>query len=157
MCQVTAEAPTEWLDCNDARSLQAMTIIVRSSIDPKMVVGAAREIVHQLDSDVPIYAIQAMTEQMDRSLWTRRAYSWLFGAFAMVAILLARAGVYGTISYIVTQRTQEIGIRMALGARPAQVLGQVLLGGMALIWIGVTAGLVSTLLATGLLGRCFSA
>jgi putative ABC transport system permease protein len=138
-------------DSGDARSLQDMTIILRGSIDPTMLVGAARKTVSQLDPDVPMYAVQTMTEQLDRFLWARRAYSWLFGAFAMVAILLAAAGVYGIISYAVSQRTQEIGIRMALGARPGQVLGQVLLGGMALVAIGVAAGVVGALWATRLL------
>jgi ABC-type antimicrobial peptide transport system permease subunit len=139
------------VDSNDARALRAMSIILRGSSDPKTLVGPAREIVRQLDPDVPMYAIQTMTEQLDQSLWARRAYSWLFGAFAMIAILLAAAGVYGTVSYGVSQRTQEIGIRMALGARPGQVLGHILRGGMTLMSIGVAAGLAGALWATRLL------
>jgi putative ABC transport system permease protein len=138
-------------DRNDFRSLRLMSIVLRGSMDPKMLVGPAREIVRQLDADVPMYAIQTMAEQLDRALWTRRAYSSLFGAFAMIAILLAAAGVYGMVSYAVSRRTQEIGIRMALGARPGQVLGQVLLDGMAPVSIGVAAGLVCALWATRLL------
>lgn len=139
------------VDRNDARALRYMSIIVRGYADPKMLVGAAREIVQQLDPDVPMYAVQTMTEQLNRSLWARRAYSWLFGAFAMIAIWLAAAGVYGIISYAVNQRTQEIGIRVALGARPSQVLGLVLRGGMALVSVGVAAGLVGALWATKLI------
>ena len=136
---------------NDARALTAMCIVLRGSIDPKMLAGPAREIVKQMDSDVPIYAVQTMTEQLDKSLWARRAFSWLFGAFAIVGILLAAAGVYGMVSYAVSQRTQEIGIRMALGARPGQVLAQVLLSGMTLVSLGVAAGLAGALPATRLL------
>jgi putative ABC transport system permease protein len=139
------------VDSNDARALRYMSIIVRGYTDPKMLVGAAREIVQQLDPDVPMYAVETMTEQLDQSLWARRAYSWLFGAFAMIAILLAAAGVYGMISYAVSQRTQEIGIRVALGARPNQVLGLVLRGGMALVSVGVVIGMVGALWATRLL------
>jgi ABC-type antimicrobial peptide transport system permease subunit len=139
------------VDRNDARALRAMTVILRDSNYPKMVVGEAREIVRRLDRDVPVYAVQTMTEQLDRSLWARRAYSWLFGAFAMIAILLAIAGVYGTVSYAVSQRTQEIGIHMALGARPEQVLRQVLLGGLALVSVGEAAGVIGALWATRLL------
>jgi putative ABC transport system permease protein len=138
-------------DRNDFRSLRLMSIILRGSMDPRMLVGPAREIVRQLDADVPMYAIQIMTEELDRSLWARRAYSWLFGAFAVIAILLAAAGVYGMVSYAVSQRTREIGIRVALGARPSQVLRQVLLGGMALVSIGVALGLLGALWATRLL------
>jgi len=145
-------APTiSRVDTNDARALRFMSIIVRASTDPKMVIGPAREIVRQLDPNVPMYAIQTMTEQLDRSLWSRRAYSWLFGVFAAVAILLAGAGVYGMVSYSVTQRTHEIGIRVALGAQPGQVLRQVLLGGMTLVSAGVAAGLLGALSATRLL------
>lgn len=139
------------VDSNDARALRYMSIIVRGYADPKMLVGAARGIVQQLDPDVPMYGVQTMTEQLDQSLWARRAYSWLFGTFAMIATLLAAAGVYGIISYAVSQRTQEIGIRIALGARPSQVLGLVLRGGMALVAVGVAAGMVGALWATKLL------
>src|SRR5437764_15161972 len=85
---------------------------------------------------------QTMTEKLEHSLWTRRAYSWLFAAVAVIAILLAAAGVYGMVSYAVSQRTPEIAIRAALGARPAQVLKEVLLAGMALVSIGVAAGVL---------------
>jgi predicted permease len=132
-------------DRNDLRSLRLMTITLRGSADPSMLVGPAREIVRQLDADVPMYAIQTMTERLEQSLWARRAYSWLFGAFAGIAVLLAAAGVYGMVSYAVSQRTQEIGIRVALGAGPAQVLRQVLGGGMVLVAIGVAVGVLGAL------------
>ena len=128
-----------------------MSVILRGSIDPAMLVGPTREVVRKLDPDVPIYNVQTMTERLDRFLWARRAYSWLFGVFAVIATLLAAAGVYGIVSYAVSQRTQEIGIRMALGALPGQVLGQVLRSGMTLVLIGVAAGLAGAFWVTGLL------
>jgi putative ABC transport system permease protein len=137
---------------DDLRSLRLMTFVLRGSAEPSLLVGPAREIVRQLDSDVPMYAVQTMTERLDQSLWARRAYSWLFGAFAVIAIFLAAAGVYGIVSYSVSQRTQEIGIRVALGARPAQVLAQVLRSGMTLVSIGVATGVLVTFWGTGLLG-----
>jgi putative ABC transport system permease protein len=115
-----------------------------------MLIGPAREAVRQLNADVPMYAIQTMREKLQQSLWTRQAYSWLFGVFALIAILLAAAGVYGMVSYAVRQRTQEIGIRIALGAPPAQVLRQVLLGGMAHVSMGIAAGLLGAFWGTDL-------
>ena len=136
---------------NDARALHSMTVVMRTSIAPQTLIAPAREILRQLDPGVPMYAIHTMTEKLDQSLWARRAYSWLFGSFAVIALLLAAAGVYGIISYTVSQRTQEIGIRLALGARPEQVLRQILFGGMALVSVGITAGLAGALSATRLL------
>lgn len=135
----------------DERALQEMSILLRSAIDPQMATGEAREIVHRMDADVPMYEVHTMTDELDRSLWARRAYSWLFGVFACVAILLAAAGVYGTLSYGVSQRTQEIGIRMALGARPEHVLRQVLGGGMLPVAAGGAAGLMGAFWMTNLL------
>ncbi len=120
-----------------------MTVAVRSAIDPHSLVAPAREILRQMNPDLPMFKIQTMTERLDRSLWSRRAYSWLFGAFAVVALLLAGAGIYGVISFAVSRRTREIGIRMALGARPAQVMRGVLGDGMLLVGAGAALGLAA--------------
>jgi putative ABC transport system permease protein len=104
-----------------------------------------------MDPDLPMYDIRTITARLDQSLWARRAYSWLFGAFAAVALVLAAAGIYGVLAYAVSQCTQEIGIRMALGARPDQVLRQVLASGMRLVSIGVLVGLAGAFFAARLL------
>jgi len=129
----------------------SMTIVMRAAMDPQSLVAPAREALHQMDGDLPMYLVRTMTDRVNRSLWARRAYSWLFGAFAAVALVLAAAGIYGVLSYAVTQRTQEIGIRMALGAQPGQVLRETLQSGMLLVSIGVLLGLAGTFAAIRLL------
>jgi predicted permease len=128
-----------------------MAIVVRGSVDPRALIAPARDVLRGLDADLPMFDVRTMTERLDRSLWARRGYSWLFGGFAVVALVLAAAGIYGVISYAVTQRTHEIGIRMALGARPEQVLRQVLRQGMMLICAGVTLGLLVMIWAAKML------
>ena len=132
-------------------ALPAMTIVMRSTVDPNALISSARSIIHQMDPDLTIFDVQTMQERLDRSLWTRRTYSWLFGVFAGLALIMAIAGIYGVISYAVTQRTREIGIRIALGAEPRQVLAEVLRQGMTLATVGVLIGLIGAFAATRLL------
>ncbi|HEV2690788.1 MAG TPA: FtsX-like permease family protein, partial [Bryobacteraceae bacterium] len=129
----------------------SMGIVLRTSIEPQSLVAPAREALRQMDPDLPMFGVRTMTERLNQSLWARRGYSWLFAAFAIVAVVLAAAGIYGVISYAVSQRTQEIGIRMALGAQPRQVLRQTLTAGMILVSVGVAIGLLVALGAVRLL------
>ena len=130
-----------------------LTFVMRTSNDAAAQVAPARQVVRALDADMPMYDVYTMSEKLSRSLWVRRSYSLLFMAFASSAILLAAAGIYGVVSFAVSQRTREIGIRIALGARPWQLMTGVLGGGMMLVAVGVVLGSFGSMIAAGLLTR----
>ncbi len=125
-------------------------VALKTRGDRAAALSAARTVTAEMDVELPLYDVESMTERMDASLLTRRATSWLIGAFSGVALLLAMAGIYGVISYSVGQRRQEISIRMAMGARQQQVLRQVLQQGMVLVGLGVALGLGISLAGAGL-------
>jgi predicted permease len=120
----------------------SMAILIRTDTDPLTMVGPARAVLREMDGNLAMSDITTMTQALSDSLWARRAASWLAGVFATVALLLAVGGIYGVISYSVSHHTREIGIRMALGARPRQELNRILRQGGAVIAIGLTAGLL---------------
>jgi ABC-type antimicrobial peptide transport system permease subunit len=127
--------------------LESMAIVLRGAMNPEALAGPARDTLQRIDPDVALYDVRSMTDRLQQSMWARRAYSWLFGAFGIVALVLAAAGVYGVISYAVSRRTHEIGIRMALGARPSQIVRAILASGMILAAAGAGIGLIATLAA----------
>jgi putative ABC transport system permease protein len=120
---------------------ESMTVVWRTADEPTALTRAARSVVSELDADLPIYGVTTMAAELDESLSVRQAFSWLLAVFAVVALGLALAGLYGAVSYSVSQRSQEIGIRMALGAQRVQVIGHVLRRGMLLVLAGVVTGL----------------
>src|SRR5581483_12517580 len=96
-----------------------------------------------VDKDQPLANIRTMQEIVDEDVSSRRIQMWLLAAFAVLALLLASVGIYGVLSYAVTQRIPEIGVRMALGARRIDVLGMIIGHGMALAGAGIAIGLVA--------------
>lgn len=133
--------PTMYVPLLDGRS-QDIYIILHTSVEPHSVAGAVREEVHSLRPDLPLFAMRTMEEALGRSASDRAFSTLLLGSFAVLALLLAAVGLYGVLSYSVTQRTSEIGIRLALGAGSSAVRGLILKQGLIPAAIGIGAGLL---------------
>ncbi len=118
---------------------------VRTAGDPKAAIGPIRSLIDQRDSNLPMMKIATQSEQIDRQLAQERIMAQLSSFFAIVALLLACIGLYGLLSYEVTRRTREIGIRMALGARRADLIRMVVWQGIALSFVGTMVGLAAAL------------
>jgi putative ABC transport system permease protein len=117
--------------------------VIRTQGDPLSLTGAVRKEVRAIDPDQPISSVRPMTDWVDSSVAVPRYRTTLFALFAALAMVLAATGIYGVMSYSVAQRTHEIGVRMALGARRADVLKLVVGQGMLLTLIGVALGLLA--------------
>jgi putative ABC transport system permease protein len=126
-------------------------LTVRVSGDPARITSAVREQIRLSDPAVPVFELRTMEDLRQLSFWRYKLFSWMFTAFGAVAILLAAIGVYGVLSYSVSQRRQEIGVRMALGADRNAVLRLVIGQGITLAAIGIGAGIVAALGVTQLI------
>ena len=119
-----------------------MSVVMRTAMDPLQAAASLRSAVAQIDPDQPIVKVRSMEQNIQASVSQPRFRTWLIGIFASLALLLAAVGVYGVMSYSVTQRTSEIGIRVTMGAQPADIFRAIVGEGFRLAIIGVGVGLV---------------
>ena len=131
--------------------LDVLALVIRSDADPAGLVNPMKEAVSSIDPALPVYGLKTMDELVALTLGVRRFAAVLLGIFASIALFMAAIGLYGVINYTVTQRTQEIGIRVALGADPTQVLGFIMKQGLRTSLVGVGLGLIAALAAARLI------
>jgi len=120
---------------------RSVALVVRSSTEPASLVPAIEAIVHDLDKDLPLFQVRTMEQMLDASIARERMSMLIFAVFAIVAVALASVGLYGVVAHGVTERTHEIGVRMALGADARHVLGLVVRQGLSMALVGTAIGL----------------
>jgi len=129
----------------------AMSVYIRTKASPEAIEDSVRQAVQSVDPNVPIFGVRTMDSIVSDSLASRRFAMLVLGFFALTALLLAAIGIYGVMAYFVNQRVREIGVRMALGAQPGDVLKLVVQRGMSLALIGVVLGIAASVGLTRLL------
>jgi putative ABC transport system permease protein len=145
----SAASPTMYVPYRQSQFPEPeMLLILRSGLPPAGLSAAAVSAVRSIDPDLPVYDIATVRDRLAEALSTQRANMALMGAFAALALLLAAIGIFGVIAYMVSRRSLEIGIRMALGARHNDVLRMVMGHGMILALAGIAIGLGGALAAT---------
>jgi putative ABC transport system permease protein len=129
------------------------TAVIRTSVEPTSLTEPLRQAIWKVDPDQPMWKIRTVKFLVDRNTADRKFLMALMGIFAMLALLLTSIGLYGVVSYLVNQRTQEIGIRMALGAQVADIMTMILKQGMVMVLTGVALGLAAAWMLTRLMSR----
>ena len=129
------------------------TVVIRTTVEPMTLAESVRQAVWKVDPDQPMWKMRTVEFLLERNVANRKFLMLLMGIFAGLALILAMIGLYGVISYVVNQRLQEIGVRMALGAQANDILGMVLRQGMILALMGVGLGLAVAWLVTRLIER----
>jgi ABC-type antimicrobial peptide transport system permease subunit len=144
-----SEAPRSFVWTPLAQNYSSSGILmVRTAGDPQSMIPIVRNEVHSLDPKLPVFDVKTLTEHMRLALFPARVAATVLGVFGFVALMLAAIGIYGVTSYSVSQRTREIGIRMALGAQLGDVLRLILNHGVKLTLLGVSIGLIGAYLLT---------
>ncbi len=148
----TRSYPEMFVPYDQGFSAPNMSIVVKTGSDPLKLFGVVREAVWSVDANLPVTDVQTMEQLISHSVYEQRSRMFLLAAFSVLALLLAAVGIYGVLSHSVSQRTHEIGIRMALGAQPRDILKLVVGKGMVLVLIGIGIGLAGALVLTRVLG-----
>jgi putative ABC transport system permease protein len=125
--------------------------VARTQGDPMALANDIQRAIWQVAPDTGVFNVMPVTRLSTNTVWQSRVWGLLFGIFSGIALVLATAGIYGVMAYFVTQRTREIGVRIALGAQWSHVLKMILRNGMALVVIGLTIGLAGALALTRLM------
>jgi putative ABC transport system permease protein len=152
---IVADVKSAGLDTQDKPEMYApyggawyMNFVLRTNQNPSGIISAVRAQVAALDKGVPVYQVATMDQLLCRSVAPQRFDAFLLGLFALLALGLAAVGIYGVLSFGVAQRTHEIGVRMALGAHPSDILRLIILRGMKLVFAGLILGLAASIALT---------
>jgi ABC-type antimicrobial peptide transport system permease subunit len=146
--QATAPDEPQIYQAHGQSASREMAVVVRTTSDPMALLKPAAAIVAAIDSKIPVYDIASLEDVEGRAIAGTRFTLWLFSMFAAAALVLAAAGIYGVIAFAVGRRHRELGVRLALGARPVDISRLVVGEAMTLVVIGLTAGVVLAISVT---------